>query len=132
MKLTLFLFSILLSLSSFASTFEKVREYRYSLFETEKECKEYQETSGEWFNCFQYVEFRPDGTATIILTDIANRATYELDLGKQTIQLKADGPGDMGSKRKFKLSPNKRALVEPGNFKVWELHSVKDPVTPEA
>ncbi|TDJ06946.1 MAG: hypothetical protein E2O68_04190 [Deltaproteobacteria bacterium] len=126
-KLTLILFSFLLSISSTAATFEKIRVYRYSLFETEQLCKKHQESTGQWFNCFQYVEFRPDGTATLVLTDIANRATYDLDLEKRTIQVKSEGPGDMGPKMKFRLSPNKRALVEPSSYKVWELHRVTAP-----
>ena len=128
MKLSLLLF--LFSWPLLASTFENIREYRYSLFETEKKCKEFQESTGHWINCFQYVEFRPDGTATLVLTDIANRVTYKLDLEKGTIQLKADGPGDMSPKIKFKLSPNKRAIVEPSSYKVWELNRVTAPEEP--
>jgi len=126
LKSFLILLSFLLSLSSYGAVFQKIRDYRYSYFETEKKCQEFQENTGQWFNCYQLVRFKPNGTADIILSDIANRANYDVDFKMGSIVLFALGPGDMAPKIKFKISPNKRAIVEPNNFKVWELYQVKN------
>lgn len=125
MKYALLLFSLVFTLSSHSATFEKIREYRYSIFETDKQCREYQEKVGGWFNCFQYVKFMPNGSATVLLTDIMNRATYTLDLDTESLILLMEGPGDMPSKMNFRLSPNWRAMVELNNFKVWELKTAE-------
>ena len=131
MKYFFFLY-LLFPLISNANFFNKVREYRYSLFETEEKCREHQENHDTWFNCFQIVRFMPDGTATMLLTDIMNMATYKLDLEKNSIFLKSLGSGDMPKSIKFNISPNKRAIIETINFKVWELYNAEsNPNSPE-
>lgn len=121
-KPTLGLVSLLylMGTTSYADTFSKVREYRYLFFETEEACQDYQSRTGSWFNCFQSIEFYPNGKATVMVTDILQRADYTIDFDAGKVLVKKDTAGDMPEEMIFQISPNKRAIVESGNYKVWE------------
>jgi hypothetical protein len=110
---------VLNSFSALALPFNQTRKYQYSIFETEQKCIDYQRANGMWFNCFKFIEFRPDGSALVITTDIANAATYDVDFNARTVTLKRQSIGDMPSIMKFKLSSNLRALID-SNYDVWE------------
>ena len=114
--------------SSFPESFEKEREYRFFIFENEEKCQGHRVHSANFFNCFQFLKFFPDGRAHIILSDMVNNATYEIDKKNNTLLLTSSNPSDMPKWMLFIISPNQRTLVEPSSYKVWELHNNPKPI----
>jgi hypothetical protein len=57
-----------------------------------EECAEAQATG---FNCSQFVEFQPDGSAIFMITDIINPATYRIDGG--AVILEPTAPSEIGT-----------------------------------
>ncbi len=58
------------------TAFEEPRAYEHVLY-TGQDCDD---AMAAGMNCAQWVSFCPDGSAEIVLTDIINPGTYELDL----------------------------------------------------
>jgi hypothetical protein len=108
--------ALLLSSSAFAKPFAEERRYSHHLFITQKACEDAQR--GMRFNCQQTIHFQADGTATVMMTDIMNLATY--DIIANTVVVKAKGEGDMPTTMTFKLDRTQRNLIS-GGSEVWEL-----------
>ncbi|MGZ3694782.1 MAG: hypothetical protein ACXWQO_11405 [Bdellovibrionota bacterium] len=91
--------------------------YLHPLFRTAEECKKAQH-GGMWFNCNQTITFYPNGTASLMFTDIMNSATYELN-GRE-VMVKSNSAGDAPTTMKFTMDSTGRNLVSEGPV-VWEL-----------
>lgn len=110
----------LIALSSAASAghLPEDKSFSHHLFETEKKCEEYKRKMGGWFNCSQSVTLHKDGSARIIVTDIVNPATYNIEGNKVTVT--PVGPGEIGQKPLvFTITRNQRNLVDQ-SLQVWE------------
>ena len=59
-----------------STTFAEQRIFVHSLFATEQECEDAQAAG---MNCYQIMDLCPDGSGTMMLTDIINPGTYVLD-----------------------------------------------------
>lgn len=107
------------AMAAAAQSFPEERSYSNHLFRTIQECKEAQH-GGMWFNCNQTIKFQTDGSATVMVTDIPNPATYTIDGDQVTVKRK--GEGDMAAQIKFRLDRTQRNLVLKANHvEVWEL-----------
>jgi hypothetical protein len=73
-----------------------------------------------WFNCYRTIEFSPDGTATVVLTGIANLAKYKIGSKSERIKLRAKSPGDMPKTMKFQLVDDHQ-IVNLRTDKFWRL-----------
>src|SRR4051812_13479800 len=91
--------AILFSSSAFAKPFAEERSYSHHLFITPKACEDAQR--GMRFNCQQTIHFQADGSATVMMTDIMNFATY--DIVGNTVVVRAKGAGDMPATMTFKM-----------------------------
>ena len=102
-----------------AKSFPEERTYVHHLFRTQQVCKDAQ-NGHMWMNCNQTIQLRPDGTASVMLTDIMNIATYEIT-GKNLV-IKSTQPGDMAEKMEFTVDSTERNLVSKGSSpQIWEL-----------
>jgi hypothetical protein len=94
------------------------RTYSHHLFQTQKDCEDAQK-GGHWFNCHQVISLHPDGSASVMLTDIMNPASYSIDGDKVVIRRKGDG--DMPAEMKLRMDHTGRNLVSTEENLVWEL-----------
>ena len=91
------------------NTFEEPRSYAYDLFETPEACAAAQPPDS-FFNCQQTVDFEPDGTVRLVVTDIVNQGTYEIHLGR--VVMRFPMPVDMGSGWRFEARAGGDLLVD--------------------
>lgn len=100
-----------------ANWFPEERSYRHHLFIDQKTCEKYQ-TDHMWMNCFQWLDLNPDGTAMVVLTDIANPATYEIV--DNTVVVRTEN-GDAPPEMIFILDSTGRNLRLSDTNMIWEL-----------
>ena len=113
---------------TFEKKFDSPRRYSLHLFQTPQDCKNAQ-AGGRWFNCEQVINFKPDGHATVMVTDIMNMATYSIE-GNQVV-VKRTGAGDISEQMKFVIDHTGRNLIAVGRPEVWELE-VREQCVPPA
>lgn len=85
-------------------------------FESEQECLDNQDPSF-FINCYQSIEFNPDGTAFVILTDIVNVVTYTVD-NKFITVIPASG-SEFTENIRFYVAENYKSLIQASNSVVW-------------
>lgn len=119
MKRLIALVSVFLSVSVFAETFPESRNYQRLVgdFKTVEECEQYKRDTGSWFNCFQQIGFEPDGSATVVLTDIMNLASYRIVEG-QRIEVESARTGDMPDQMEFLQMKDSEIIQLPEGL-VW-------------
>lgn len=115
--LTIVLMTTVLKAELPKTWFPEERSYRHHLFIDQKACDEYQ-AGGRWFNCFQWLDLNPDGTAMVVLTDIANPASYEII--ENTVVVRTEN-GDAPPEMVFILDNTGRNLVLKDSNSIWEL-----------
>lgn len=110
---------ILFTNSLFAKNFPDERSYRRLVgdFKTAEECEKFKRETGAWFNCFQEIDFETDGSATVMLTDIMNLATYSLTKD-QLIHVEAVRFGDMPPKMEFLMEGEGKIIQLPEQL-IW-------------
>jgi hypothetical protein len=69
--------------------------------------------------CFAQMTFAPDGSGTIIFSDIANRVNYSIK--KDVLTTNLEGQGDIPKTLKFDLLDNARSLVRQDTGTVFNL-----------
>ncbi len=94
------------------------KKYSHLLFATEKECIKAQTDPEFFINCAQQLEFMDEKYATIMLTDIMNRAGYSVS-GK-TITLRADYGPELYEDIVFEIIDEK-TLKRMDNGSIWRL-----------
>jgi hypothetical protein len=72
----------------------------------------------------QMLEFYPAGTAEVMLTDIINEATYEIQ--KDRIVVKVQSGGDAPAEMIFLSDLTLRNIILQGTTSVWELEQFQE------
>src|SRR5688572_10671596 len=113
------IFGLLLSASALANPGhffkDKERQYTRSLFATQKECEEAQKMG---INCFQSVEFFPDGKVLLMVTDIMNIGTYQIQGQKALLEMQA---GEVPRRISYSIATDYKSLTLDANGTVWLL-----------
>ena len=98
-----------------AGQWEEARAYYVQLIADQDECDD------SWalysMNCYQMAWFCPDGAVTIVVTDIANHATYALD--GRALNLEFTSPGDLPASFDFEWQDDD-TLVDTLYGQTWE------------
>lgn len=99
--------------------FSEDRTYVHHLFASKAECAEAKKKA-PFLNCDQWVKLRKDGSATLIVTDIVNPGSYEVEDQKVVVTLN-EGI-ETARVLTFTFDPDERTLrLEPDGAKwVWE------------
>lgn len=95
----------------------KDRGYVHHLFATQAECDEARKKF-PGINCDQWASFYRDGSATIVMTDIMNPATYVVEGDRLVMTV---SPGELPRTLEFRVAPDFKALRLLENGTVWEL-----------
>jgi hypothetical protein len=97
--------------------FQAHTEFKRALFATDKACEDAMRHFG--VNCFQEISLEPDGSASVIVTDILNVGTYTIDDGSLTVTLESLD-GDPGTKLHFTLRADRRTMTD-DQKNVWSV-----------
>ncbi len=92
--------------------FEQDQTYIHHLFETDEACHEVQKST--FVNCVQWMNFDNEGRAEVVVTDIANSGTYQIEGEQITVEL-LEGSGDVSGSVSFTFALNKQLFLTPGN-----------------
>ncbi len=103
-----------------SSWFSEERSYLNLIhpFETEQECLDAQNPNF-FINCYKIVDFYPDGTATVMLTDILNNATYSIEDMFITVTLAPNS--EVAEIIEFYVSDDYKSLIQASNSEVWSI-----------
>lgn len=113
----IFMLTTTLNAEPLATWFQEERSYRHHLFIDQKTCDQYQ-AGHRWMNCFQWLDLNPDGTAMVVLTDIANPATYEIIDNMLVVHTEN---GDAPTEMVFIMDSTGRNLRLLDTNMIWEL-----------
>ncbi len=109
--------------------FPEDRRYVHDLFESEQACLDAQASSGSWFNCSQIAVFCTNGDVILMITDILNGGTYEID-GRSVILSFTSNP-EVPRTVSFTLSADGNSMIERESGTHWTLekdHESKRPL----
>lgn len=115
--LTVLMMTTILKAETLKTWFPEERSYHHHLFIDQKTCDQYQ-ADHLWLNCFQWLSLNLDGTAMVVLTDIANPATYEIV--ENTVVVHVEN-GDAPPEMVFILDSTGRNLRLTDTNTIWEL-----------
>lgn len=110
--------TIVLKAETGKNWFSEERSYRHHLFIDQKTCEKHQ-IGHMWRNCFQWLDLNPDGTAMVVLTDIANAATYEIIENRIIVHVDS---GDAPPEMIFTMDHTGRNLILNDAHTIWELN----------
>lgn len=99
-----------------SSHFPNDRTYILKLV-TDEECDKADEGGDTIFNCFRKIDFRTSGNAYVMVTDIMNPATYEIQ--DNTVVVTMTGPGDAPPTMTFSMDVDHRAMVDVSTLEIW-------------
>ena len=97
-----------------ASPFAEPRYYANPVFGSREAC----EAAQDWINCDQTAVFCPDGTAEFVVTDIVNRARY--DIRGDQLTMRFPEPGEVSGPVVFEVSADRERLTHRRTGSVWE------------
>lgn len=98
------------------TTFAVEKIYRRSIFESEADCKEWQ-NQHPITNCYQLAKFSPDGRVFVVLTDMPNTGTYMVDQDKIHIvwTINSDAPPNLT----FSIFPDGKKIMNEIDGHIW-------------
>lgn len=100
--------------------FMESRTYRHLLFESIEKCHEMQKDPDFWINCYQTVEFHPDGRSLMMWTDILNPGTYRILMAEGRIEVITESPSDGPERTSFLFSQKTKCdLIDEATESVW-------------
>jgi hypothetical protein len=97
-------------------SFAEERTYRQLVFESLEACDEYN-AHNPYVNCYRWVTFSTDASVAMVVTDIVNAGTYEIQ--GQQISLKMDANSDVPERITLTLSEDEESLSWDGE--TWDL-----------
>lgn len=103
-------------LDSEVRTFDEERTYEYALFPSPEACEAAQPPDF-FVNCSQWMDFRPDGRVSVVLTDIVNPGEYGIQDDRVTLHM--EGSPELPDRIVLILSADGSTLTEVGSGKVW-------------